>query len=477
MRGLALLALLVPGAASARTLTPEEAVALALERTHSVRAAEAELEAAQIETQKAFMQFFPKVSATASYTYLNPVPYLEFDMSAFSGSGNTDACSNIDPATLPAGWTPEMAEDFCLMLMGWMAPTPTEGSGSAIPMGLADNYQVQLQVEQVLFAGGALHQSYQGQRARTAASASNLRLVRQTAAYDAEAGFYQLALARRAEEVTAEAQAMMEALVRDLSALVEVGMGARADLLAAEAQSAQARLAAMRAAHGADLAEAAYKVRLGLSQEDTLELVFPSSAPTLAEAREGLAKRALAHRADVAMLDHNLDALRHMERAALGSWLPALAIVGNLQGKNPNYAMEPEWYSSGNITLAASWNLWDRGAALQSARGVQANLRQLSAQRDLLQKMSEVEVKSSLSSFDEALAEVEVAAAGLRSAEEALRLETERNAVGMANTTQLLQTHTALSNARLSQLQAETQVHLAHAALRKAIGEDPKENP
>ncbi|MBN2799718.1 MAG: TolC family protein [Deltaproteobacteria bacterium] len=465
------------GSAHARTLDVEEAVSLALARSHSVEAAQAGEAKSRAELRQAFLQFFPKLSATASYTYIDPVPYVSFDMSALSGGGGTDTCAEIDPATLPEGWTAEMAQDFCYLLMSWMAPDTSGTEAAAIPMGLADNYSVQLQAEQLLFAGGAVHSAYQAQRRLHEASEEQVRLARQQAAYDVEQGFYQLVLARRAEEVTRGTLETVEAYVADLSAMVEVGMGSRADLLAAQARASESRLQAMRTAHGAQLAERIFKVYLGMSQDEPLELDYEEEVAPLPLPREALHPAALADRPDLAAMDLNLSALHHYERAAWGSWMPALALVANLQGKNPNYSNEAEWYRSGNITLAASWSLWDRGAALTQAATTRASARQLAAQRDLFSEMLEVEVLSALSSYDEAVAELGVARDGAVAAEEAHRLERERFEQGMANNTQLLQAQAAFSGAQLSVLQAETQLHLAHAALRKAVGIDPKGTP
>ena len=143
--------------------------------------------------------------------------------------------------------------------------------------------------------------------------------------------------------------------------------------------------------------------------------------------------------------------------------------------KNPNYALEPEWYRSADITVVANWALWDRGQALKRGSAMAASIAQLRSQRELLTEMMSVEIESAASSFEEALAERDVAATGLEASEEAYRLEQERFQNGVANNTRLLAAHPARSGAKL--LQAETKLRISHAALRKALGVDPEENP
>lgn len=467
--------ILLASPAQARTLDVETAIALALDHSHQVKAAEHGEAKARAELAEAFNQFFPRVSASASYTRLDQVPYVAFDTSALGGGG--DQCSNIDPETLPAGWTPEMAEDFCNLLMGWLAPAPDpDNPGNQIALGVKDNFSVRLSAEQVLFAGGALLQSHAAQKDLHHASEEQIRLARQEVAYAAERSFYQLLAARGAVRVTSEAEETVAAYVDDLQAMVDVGMGSKADLLAAQAQFSQARLDAMRTAHAAKLAESAFKVSLGLPADETLELVFEREAnpqPLDADPKDLLVE-ALGNRPDLAALDANVAALKHFSGAAWASWLPSLAVVGNVNFKNPNYALEPEWFTSADVTLAASWTLWDRGKGFYGNRAARAGAAQLHSQRMLLAEMMAVEVEQAVTTLSEAVAELDVARLGVEAATEALRLEQERFEAGIANNTELLRAQSALSGARLSALQAEAAVYISRAAVDKAIGVDPE---
>jgi len=464
--------------AQARSLDAQDAVRLSLERDRMVEAAEAGVVKARAEARQALLALFPSASVSAGYTRLDQAPYVEFDMSAFSGDTGTSTCEDIDTSELPAGWTPELAQSMCEMITAWMTPSASS-EPMVIEMGLQDNYFVKATLEQVLFAGGALLQSNAARRDFLAASEEQLRLARQQAAYNAEEAFYGVLLARSAAQVTQEALATMEAYVEDLGHVVEVGMASRADLLAAQAQGSQARLDAMRASHGARLAELAFKVSLGLPQGEPLELAQPEGPASwdLPVERERLLATARGKRPDLAALDASLAAMDHLAGASWASWLPAVVLMGNLNWKNPNYSLEPEWYNSADITVAASWNLWDRGQALTNRRAAKASWTQLHAQRQLLSEMMDVELQGALSSFDEAAAELEVAQLGLEQAAEALRLEQGRFQQGMANNTQLLAAQAAASGARLALLQAETGMYICRAALRKAVGLEPEVRP
>ena len=223
------LAVALSSPASARTLTVDQAVQLAVDHSLTIDAAEFGEQRAQAEATEALLQFFPRLSTTASYTRLDPVPYVEFDTSEFLGGGDTGGgCDNIDPETLPPGFTEEMARDFCEMMMVWFAmDTGDSGETQRIEMGRADNWAVGGSLEQIVFAGGALHQSRAGSMDMLRASTEQVRLAKHQTAFDAEQGFSGLVAARRATEMTGEAVELVEAYVTDLRNLSEVGMASR----------------------------------------------------------------------------------------------------------------------------------------------------------------------------------------------------------------------------------------------------------
>jgi outer membrane protein TolC len=308
------------------------------------------------------------------------------------------------------------------------------------------------------------------------ASEEQVRLARQQTAFDAEQMFHQLWAARNAVQVTDDAVALTQAYVQDLENLSEVGMASRADLMAAQVQLSSAKLDSMKARHGTHLLETMFKVQLGLPREETVELLMDDQLPIneLPAERDEILVMALRNRPDLAGIDFTLDAMKHYSNAAWASWLPAVVLVGNLNAQNPDYSNEPNWLFTANATVALSWSIWDRGAALQNNRAAKASYHQLESQRQLLAEMMDVELEAAITSFDEAGAELELAVETVGHATESVRLEQERFEAGVSNNTQLLTSQTALKGSELAVLQAETQMRISYAALRKAVGFDPE---
>ena len=465
---------LLAGEARGATLTVEDAVSRALERNGQVEAAEAGVRQARANLDQRRLAFGPGLTLSAGYTRLDQVPYVEFDASDFLGGGSSSSCDDISEDELPTGWTVEMAQDFCQMLTSWLAPPAGADTVTRIDMGVLDNYFVKATAEQVLFAGGAIRQGARAAREQLAGSEEQLRATRQEVAWQAEQAFYGLLAAREGARVAGESEETARALVRDIENLVEVGMASRADLLAAKAQASQARLQRLRAEQGAAIAERVLRVLVGLDEAEPLELVPLEPIDVLPLDERRLLDLALRNRPDLAALRHGEAALDHGARAAVGGWLPALVVQGNLNWRNPNYALEPVWYRSADLTLAASWALWDRGASLEQARAARANRDQLAARRRAAEEMLEVEIARAVARVRAADEAWTVARDGEAQARAAYEVEHDSFEAGMANRAELLAAQAALAAARMNVLQADTERRLARAALRKAVGLDPE---
>jgi hypothetical protein len=353
------LALLLAAPAQARSLTVEQTVALAMEQDLTIEAAEAAEIAAEAEAQKALLALFPSLSSSAGWTRLGEVPYVEFDTSAMFGGGDTggNACEDISEDDLPPGFTLEMAQAMCEMIMGWMAPDTSAGP-VVIEMGLQNNYFAQLTLEQVLFAGGAMHQARRATKDFHRASVEGVRYAEHAAAYTAEQLFYGVVMARQAAELTQQAHELVRAYEATLQNMVDAGVASRADLLATQAQASQAQLDAMKAAHGARLAETTLKATLRLPMDEPLELVLDDDYPsTLPAERERLLDTALRRRPEINQLGYSLDGMDHLASAAWASWLPAVVVQGmpsSRSGIAPPRSPSPPPGPSGTRALACS---------------------------------------------------------------------------------------------------------------------------
>jgi len=444
-------ALFVVSPAAARTFTLYETVTDAVVSSDAVAAAEAKTAGAKAQADEALAMFFPALTFSGAYVRLDQSPY-------------TDV--TLDPSEL-------FSEDLIEMLENFAGMEVSEQT-FRLYMGKEDNFQFQLQAEQIVFAGTALHRQRAMKVAQLRSVLEEERVARHEVAFQAEQLFWQLALARQSMDVTAQAIETAETHVGLLEAFVEVGLASEADLMAARVQLASLRLTELQARQGAELAENAFRTIVHVPDDELVELDLTQGGMPLQLPgdRGDVADLARASRPEMRMLAHQHDSARHAAGAAWSSWLPQMALYGNVYLKNPDRALEPNFYWSADFMIGLQWKLWDRGAALHHNRQARAGLDQIDAIRRQLRDGIELEIDQAHAAVREAREQMTVAAEAVALAEESLRLVQLNFGEGMARNVDVLEAQTALSKSRLDALGAQTKFRIAEAGLRKAVGLD-----
>ncbi len=437
---------------AARTYTLKEAVGDAVRQSNSVAAAEAKVAGARAKADEALYMFTPKLNLSGGWAHLDTAPYV-------------DTTIDIN-ALLPEEMT---TNPFLEPTLSSMEP-----QSMRIYMGRQDNFQLQLQAEQILFAGTALYRQRAMALADLHATQEELRSARHDAVYQAEELFWRLALAREAVKVTAEALETAEAHVKLLDSYVKTGVATEADRMSARVQVASLKLTAMQVGQSAEMAENAFRALMHVPDGEPIELDLEEGLLPLDMDvdLDTLVDRARESRPEMRMLDHKRVSTEQAAGATWASWLPAVALQGNVYLKNPDRAIEPNWYWSGDITLGFQWNLWDRGAALNKHRQAMAGLAQIDAYRRQLRDGIQLEIQQAVSTYRQADEQLQVAKEGVSLAEENLRLREVAFEQGVSRSVDVLEAQTSLSKARLDELQAETNYHIAVAGLRRALGID-----
>ena len=441
-----------PAVAGARVYALRDAVSDAVVQSDAMVAAEARTMMEKAKADETLLMFFPSLTLTGGWAHLDSVPYVE---------------QTIDFAN----WLPEDLTDNPLFgdMFADMEPVTLQ-----LEFGRQDMVQFQLQAEQILFGGTGLHRQRAMAMAQLRSAREEERAARQDVVYQTEQVFWRLALAREALVVTEEAIETATTHVGLLEAFVEVGLASEADHMAARVQLASLRLGALQARQGEALAENAFRMFVHVPADDTVELDTEGGALPLGVEVESatLTELGRASRPEMRVLEEQMTSTRHAAGGAWATWLPALALQGNVHLKNPDRSNEPDFYWSADFTLGLQWRLWDRGQALSRNRQAKAGMRQIEAYRRQLRDGIQLEVDQALAAYREADEQKLVADEAVELAIESLRLARLNFSEGVARNVDVLEAQTALSGSRLDALGAETNYRIAVARMRKAAGID-----
>jgi len=211
-------------------------------------------------------------------------------------------------------------------------------NGAVVTVGSATVNETALQatLTQLIFDGGKVAAQVRAARATQRATADTYRRQLQTVAFNVATAYYNDLAAQRATAIavkTVQVDLVNESLV---SAQIKVGTEARADLATAQLQTAQGRLAVVKAQSAEISAHAAFANSMGLDantlvlpKDDTPVNGAPVTSTIVAPSYDIAIKRALLMRPDVSSGQATIDSSVASLRAAKLGLFPTLSGNGS----------------------------------------------------------------------------------------------------------------------------------------------------
>jgi outer membrane protein TolC len=447
-----------PASAERLEITLDEAIEIALEKNRELEIARAGELAARARLGQARAGFFPRLSASGSYTRLDEAPYM--DASQFGDM-----------------FAPLMAPFEDLVAGGYLDPATLEGlsGGGAdkIYLGDDDIYSIGVFVEQPLFTGGALLSGYGAAKHAADAAVWNTRRAEDLKRYEVTEAYTGLVAAEAALGVVEETVEQMRSHLSDVEAMYDAGMVLKSDLMSTRVRMSETEFRRNAAEHAIELARAALAFRMGVPVETeivALDRLEEGAAPAQDEA--SWAETALANRPDLRAMLETAAAAGNAVSLARSAYYPQIVLMGNYNWDRPDREYEPEFYDHWSVTLALQMNVFDWGLTGNRVQEAKAGRIQAENGLALLEEAVRLEVRQSLIEHDEATTALEIAEDGLEQARESMRITRESFRSGMTTNSEVLDAQTAQRTAELQRLAALARLRLAEAMLELATGLD-----
>ncbi len=274
------------------------------------------------------------------------------------------------------------------------------------------------------------------------------------------------------------------ASVRDLSEQVTVakarlasGVITNADLLRIEVAVANAHQQALEA-HSQGLTARAQLfalIGIGPADSDQLTLVEPTERLNAARSATAPSPGSLAsllplarqRRPELLQQAHLVSAAERQRSARGFALLPDIDLeAGYVRTDGQKFAPPNQAF----VGLRANWAIWEWGASelQRKAAAIQAQAAQ--RDREMMERQIESELTASLAQGDAARGAVGSAEKAVASAEEAYRVTDAAVKAGTQTTTDLLQSQAELTQARLNLTRAQYEMVLSDVALARASG-------
>jgi outer membrane protein TolC len=225
-----------------------------------------------------------------------------------------------------------------------------------------------------------------------------------------------------------------------------------------------------------ELARSDLRRLTGIPPDAPLELTSSLDAPG-GEADEDLTTqvaKAKSARPERAALLQRIEAADARSAAAGAGRLPSVAFGGGVDYARPNTRIFPRltaWEDSWDVSVNASWSLWDGGRRGAEQAEAAAATRAARARLEEFDSLVELEVRQRRLDVASGRAAARAAADGVRSATEARRVVGERFNAGVATSTEVLDAQVAMLQAELDRARALAGVRLAEARLARSLGQ------
>ncbi|HVT07251.1 MAG TPA: TolC family protein [Polyangia bacterium] len=412
--------------AASRTLTIDEAVALALRSNPRLAAARARAESGEVLATSTGRRMLPSIHVSDEAQYWNAPFAVAFGPMAFTvrdQKTNTFVAAGAQP------------------LVGL----------------LRANDEQTAQAEQSA-----------AQRAQVAAAESDLRAT-------VETQFLRVFEAQALEQIAASSIRELSDQVTVAKARLASGVITNADLLRIEVAVANAQQQALEARSQAQTARAQLFAAIGLAPADAADftLVEPTDrlnaarSPKAAGTLGSLLPLAAQRRPELVQYAHLVSAAERQRRASGFALLPDIDFeAAYVRTDGQQFAPKNSAY----VGLKANWAIWEWGATALQRKSAAIQAEAAQRDREMLERQIESELTASLAQGDAARGAVGSAEKAVASAEEAYRVTDAAVKAGTQTTTDLLQAQSELTQARLNLIRAQYELVLSDVALARATG-------
>lgn len=324
-----------------------------------------------------------------------------------------------------------------------------------------DNVNVKGLVSVPLYAGGRNTAARDSAKANTQAAKQTAQATRNTLAFEVSRAYFTILKAREFIRATEAGVRDFETNAAMASTRLSTGTLLKPEALDVEVRLAHAREDLARARNAHALALRAFRNLLGIEQGeiDVAESTPATSAPDTGD---------FLARPELGASRYRQDAVQAEYRKASSGYKPRLsAFASGDYDYGPRTRGDGTSYTAG---VMVQWDLWDGFLTRSKRAETKANLEMAREEDRKLRLELDLELEQARLALREATERLSVTEKVVQQASESVTLTRARFNQGLAGTTQLIDSETALISARVRRAEAEADHHIAVAAVRKALG-------
>lgn len=418
---------------AAESITLEQAVDTALRSNPGLKAADAQVEAADAGVLRSASGFLPKVTVSETWSRTdNPLMVLGTKL-------------NQEILT-PSDFSPAVINN----------PEPIS------------NYNTRLSAVQPIFNGGKEYLGRTQAKLAKDASVQDRERTRQETVYNVVKAYYGLLLAEEYHKVALQSLETSEANLKLATARYNAGAVLQSDLLRAKVQYAEVKEMVMRSDNNIRLAGAGLNFAMGAPQSSEYEISGTLTRQELITDVNGAIGDALDKRPDLIAMDLNRQNTEKAVSQARTDYIPSLNLMGQVDRNSSAVAGGDA--KSWAVMAVLQWNLFDGLVTRSKVKEALAASSRMKFQEEQTRSAVELQVRQAYYNFTASLDRIAATASSVQEAEEGLRIVQKRYETGMTTFVDVLGAESALIRARTNALQALYDNNVFQAELKLAKG-------
>lgn len=450
-------------AADTVVLSLEEAVRRALDESEEIRLARSQVDVVAAEAGSARSQRLPQVNANASYTRTFASPFDTGD-----GFQLPDSLRFEPDTTLSL-------EERVRYLERRVPTAALGGLGQLfgdLPFGREHTYVFGFSGSQLLYSGGRVSAAVG--IAERSLDAIRMNLAEQTAEveYQVRAAYVQALLARAVVGATEAALAQADAFLEQERLRHGSGQASELDVLRAQVDRDNLRPQLVQARNALEVALLNVKRLTNVPMSATLVLASELGAPAPGSVGAGPAEAVADRRAALRAAEEQVGIRQQQARIARGAFLPNVALQMNYGRQLYPAGMlefQGDWRTDWTVTLGVQLPIFEgfrRTAELERAR---IEVRRARLQVEQLREALELEYRQAVGERERAAAAITGRQATVDMAERVYTLTELRYEQGLATQLEVNAARLSLLQARTNLAQAVAEFRIAEAGVERAM--------
>lgn len=451
-------------------LTLDQAIRLALKQNPNVLKALWQIEQTRGQIIQVRAEALPHVALTSEYFQQSKSLLVGRSGASGSTSGNTGASSDLSKqlANIP-GLTQSTADQVTSAVQSAVTSSNSQSSRSQASTGGGDiSWNVDVQVSQVIYAGGQVRAAINIAKFTDDSSYFNLRDVLDQTIDTVRQQFYTVLLNRELIKVQEESVRLLQDQLKDQQNRFEAGTVPRFNVLQAEVQLANQQPQLIAARNNFLIAEYQLAKTLGIDPGPQGQTTYNAVGELRVYERplglRNAIQMAIEHRPFLKVQRLNILIQKEQVKVALAGYKPTISANGGYEVRNnPTTSHLDQTIDGWFFGINGQWNIFDGLETYGKVKAQRAVLESAKVNYDDSVHQVELEVQQAYANVQTARETIRSQAKVVEQALEAVRLATERLAAGAGTQLDVLNAQVQLTTARSTELQARANYNTALA--------------